>query len=171
MEYIIKTIVKTRAKWLILAEIITTTIYLWLNAKILLWISYAVSEPDHYRYMVMVAIGCLVNTLLLGIGQLTEVSTHIIFTYLNDIYADKVLDGDVKMFTKFPPGTISHTGGNIWKFSKIANRAIGMVRNALSVAVNVIAIATIAPNQLWQIGGAFIFITLVIVKINNKWKK
>lgn len=171
MKYIINGIIKTKAKWLILAEMVITAGYLWLNAKILLWISYAVSDHDHYRYMIMVAIGCLVNTLLLGFGQLTEVSTHMIFTHLNDIYADKVLDGDVKMFTKFPPGTISHTGGNIWKFSKITNRAIGMVKNALSVAVNVIAIASIAPNQLWYIAIVSIFITLVIWKIKNKWEK
>lgn len=169
MKYIYKAIFETKAKWFIALEVIFTVIYMWINAKILLWISYSVSEENH-KYLIMVAIGCLINTILGGIVEFSSVSTHHIFTYLNNTYADKVLSSDVKMYSQYSPGTIANTGSQIFKFAKLAAILMRMIRNIVSVIVDVIAIITIAPSQIFQIMVVFSIMAIIMIKVNHKWE-
>lgn len=170
MKYIIEAIVKTKAKWFVVLEIFLSLIYLQINAKILLWISYSVSEENHLKYLIMTAIGCLINTILMGIVEYASISTHQIFTYLNNAYADKVLGGEVKMYSQYSPGTIANTGSHIYKFAKLAARAMAMIRNGITIIVNIIAIVSLAPSQIVQIAVVFSIMAIVMIMVNCKWE-
>ena len=170
MKYIYKAIFETKAKWFITLEVIFTVIYMWINAKILLWISYSVSEETHFKYLIMVAVGCLINTIMCGVIEFSSISTHHIFTYLNNIYADKILNSDEKMYSQYSPGTIANTGSQIFKFAKMTAMLMRMIRNAVSIIVDVIAIVAIAPSQIFQITVVFSIMAVTMIKVNNKWE-
>lgn len=168
MKYVINSIVKTKAKYLIILDISLMIIYVILNAKILVWISSAIHLLS-IKYVNLVLIACLVQIAISTIRGFTGFYRHISFTYLNEIFVDKILDSDIALFNKFSPGAVQNAEGKAWHLSTIVSLVINISSNIISVIVNIIAIWLIQPKVIIPIIIIFGMCAVLISIMNNKW--
>lgn len=168
MKYVFEAIMKTKAKYYITLKMIFSIISIWLNAKILLWFSAAVGNNDYFIYVVL---GCVINTIIISCLEKTGIYKHILFTYLNIKYSEKIINADTEMFSKYSPGLIQSVGGNIYKYCSAVNIGINMVYNMITVIINMIAVIKISRIMAMPISIAAIFICISIFFIIKKWNK
>lgn len=168
MKYVINSIVKTKAKYLIILDVSLMIIYIIINAKILVWISSAIRLLS-ISYVNLVLIACLVQIAISTIRGFTGFYRHISFTYLNEIFVDKILDSDIALFNKFSPGAVQNAEGKAWHLSTVVSLVINISSNILSVIVNIIAIWLIQPKVIIPIIIIFAVCAVLIVIMNNKW--
>lgn len=168
MKYVINSIVKTKAKYLIVLDISLMIIYIIINAKILVWISSAIHLLS-IKYVNLVLIACLVQIAISTIRGFTGFYRHISFTYLNEIFVDKILDSDIALFNKFSPGAVQNAEGKAWHLSTVVSLVINISSNILSVIVNIVAIWLIQPKVIIPIIIIFAVCAVLIVIMNNKW--
>lgn len=168
MKYVINSIVKTKAKYLIILDISLMIIYIIINAKILVWISSAIHLLS-IKYVNLVLIACLVQIAISTIRGFTGFYRHISFTYLNEIFVDKILDSDIALFNKFSPGAVQNAEGKAWHLSTVVSLVINISSNILSVIVNIVAIWLIQPKVIIPIIIIFAVCAVLIVIMNNKW--
>lgn len=168
MKYVINSIVKTKAKYLIILDISLMIIYIIINAKILVWISSAIHLLS-IKYVNLVLVACLVQIVISTIRGFTGFYRHISFTYLNEIFVDKILDSDIALFNKFSPGAVQNAEGKAWHLSTVVSLVINISSNILSVIVNIIAIWLIQPKVIIPIIIIFAVCVVLIVIMNNKW--
>lgn len=175
MKYLLKAIKNTKAWMMMLVDVVFTIIYLAINAKVLMWISAATSAANNeeaMHFVNLIIVGCAVNTVLGFISSMCKVSKHMLFTYISNALADKVLDADVAMFDKHSPAAISHAGGNIWKISGIPDLALRNVRFIIAIVVNLVAIISLVPvHILVLILVVFVIATILTIIVNSVWNK
>ena len=175
MKYLLKAIKNTKAWMMMLVDVVFTIIYLAINAKVLMWISAATSAANNEEamfYVNLIIIGCAVNTVLGFISSMCKVSKHMLFTYISNALADKVLDADVAMFDKHSPAAISHASGNIWKISGIPDLALRNIRFIIAIVVNLVAIISLVPvHILVLILVVFVIATILTIIVNSVWNK
>ena len=174
MKYVLNGMRNTKAGILIIFEIIIRFVSLVINAEILRWIANSVSAttmPDAMYYIKLIIIGCVINTLLDIATGYTGLSRHILFTYMNNTFADKVLDGDVAMFSKYSPGVINHTGSKIYQIANMVRLLLSMLYNIITMLVNIVAIVRLAPTQIVPIGIAYLISGFILSRIHKKWYK
>lgn len=175
MKYLLKAIKNTKAWMMMLVDVVFTIIYLAINAKILMWISAATSAANNeeaMHFVNLIIVGCAVNTVLGFISSMCKVSKHMLFTYISNALADKVLDADVAMFDKHSPAAISHASGNIWKISGIPDLALRNIRFIIAIVVNLVAIISLVPvHILVLILVVFVIATILTIIVNSVWNK
>lgn len=170
MKYIIDSFVKTKAKYLIVLDVILLVAYLILQAEILSLVSNAINLASmHYVNLTLLA--CFIQVTISSVRGLTGFYRHISFTYLNELFVDKILDSDVAMFNKFSPGVIEHAGQKIWTLSTLVQVVLGMCNNVVSVVINIVAIYLIEPKVILPIIIIFTICAVLVFFINNKWEK
>lgn len=65
--------------------------------------------PNWQTHLIDLLLVLMIQTFMSGVVSLTSgVSKHNLFTTLNNKYADKVIDADYEMFTKFSCSRINH---------------------------------------------------------------
>ena len=124
-------------------------------------------QCDTYVNLVLVA--CLVQIVISTIRGFTGFYRHISFTYLNEIFVDKILDSDIALFNKFSPGAVQNAEGKAWHLSTVVSLVINISSNILSVIVNIVAIWLIQPKVIIPIIIIFAVCAVLIVIMNNKW--
>jgi len=170
MKYVIESITKTKAKYLIVLDIALMIIYLILNAGILALVSNAINLASmHYVNLTLLA--CASQIAISSVRGLTGFYRHISFTYLNEIFVDKVLDSDVAMFSKFSPGVIENAGSKTWQLSTLVQLIINVSSDVLSVVINIVAIWIIEPKVTLPIAVIFGVCAVLVSIINKKWDK
>lgn len=164
MKYLKEATLKTKAIYTIGMFVILASVYLAVNAKILLWISEAVTNWSHpMKYVNLIILGCIVNTVIaMIIPYFSSIGNHRIFTYLNDRFSEKILYGDYEMFTRWSPGEIISISESLWSITRYVTTSISIIRSVINFCITMIAIGMIdwkiVPPALviYTIGG-FLF--------------
>lgn len=171
MKYIKEAAIKTGAIYTIFTSAVLSIIYLTVNAKILIWISNAVTEYEHPVYWInLVILGCVFNTALMLIKPYFDsIGNHRIYTYLCNEMANKVVDADYEMFTKWSPGEVITATNDLWKITRCVIMTIEVLQNVISFTVT---LATIASLE-WKIAVGIIPVycvgAIILNKIVKKW--
>lgn len=97
--------------------------------------------------------------------------THYMFTYLNNMLAEKLLNADYEMFTKFSPGNLVTTSESLWSISGILRTGLSMTKNFLQFIVTVVAIMVIKKEMLLPIIIIYGTGAVVIYKLIKIWIK
>lgn len=165
MKYLRNAILKTNAKYLLLMRTISDVVYTIINAMIVIWLTAAINGNMNAASKVI--FGCIITTILSAIRSL-DISTGIIFAYMSNKLADKIIHADYSMFVAFSPDFILVTHSNIKSISRITLHISRLVNSTISVVVNIIAIFTINEMAIVPIIPVFIIMALcTIIGLRN----
>ena len=155
MKYIFKAMVRTRAIWLAILGVMLSVIHITLNAKILMWIAAAIDSGDMHEVN-LVIVGCIITTILeVGIDG-SGMSRHLIYKEMQNMLSDKLLRADIALFSKFSPGVVSHTINRVWQMTSLLSMSLAILRSAVEIVTNVVAIILLSRNCALPVIIAFI---------------
>lgn len=170
MKYIFKAMVRTRAIWLAILGVMLSVIHITLNAKILMWIAAAIDSGDMHEVN-LVIVGCIITTILeVGIDG-SGMSRHLIYKEMQNMLSDKLLRADIALFSKFSPGVVSHTINRVWHMTSLLSMSLAILRSAVEIVTNVVAIILLSRNCALPVIIAFIIgsiCTYILSKSFNK---
>lgn len=121
-----------------------------LGAEVIIVAAKVIEDIPNWEMHLIELLLVLVSQMLLsGIVSLTSgVSKHNLFTTLNNKYADKVLDADYEMFTKFSCSRIITASEQIWKISSTGGVVTDIILNVVTVVVMLVEIWRLAPTMI-----------------------
>lgn len=170
MKYIFKAMVKSRAIWLFMMEIILTIGYLTINAKILVWIAAAINSGNMHEVN-LVIMGCAVNTVLeVGIDA-CGMYRHLTFKELQNMLSDKLLRADIALFSRFSPGTVNHVVSRIWQMTSLLTMTLSMVRSGAEIVINIIAILLLNRQCALPVIIAFTVGSICVLRLSKLFGK
>lgn len=173
MKYVKEAILKSGALRLTIIDVIISAISMVINARILVWLSDAIENYYDPINPLWKLIGGIVA--MIGLTIITSwtraMGTHYMFTYLNNMLSEKLLNADYEMFTKFSPGNLVTTSGSLWNISGILRTGLSMVKNLLQFIVTVVAIMAIKKEMLLPIVIIYGTGAIVIYKLIKIWIK
>ncbi|MCM1440028.1 MAG: ABC transporter ATP-binding protein/permease [Roseburia sp.] len=135
---------------------ILSIIYTILNARVVILISNTLSNPETWKYHLMILVAvCVIQTILSMIrGYIRPLAVHHCFGTLNNFYADKVLDSDVQMFTKYSCAHINTMGEYIGQITNSGMMFLVFLTNIVNIVTLLISI--------YLVGGALIIPVVII---------
>ena len=175
MKYLVRAIKESKAWIFMFVYLATQGIYIWLNAEILMLISQvceAATKEEAITLVNQIIILCIIQTVFSLCDGFAKHGRDKVFTYLSNLYSDKICDADVSLFDKFSPGIIMNTGGKIWKISVIPMYIIATIKILITLIINLIVIFTLVPIHIFLIIIiCFIIMGVVSMIINNYMNK
>ena len=171
MRYVFKATINSKALPMMILRIILNSIYIIVNAKILLWLSLALTEENHIYYANLVMVGCLVNMVLSALVSLLSMQRMLIFTELQNMLVDKVLSSGIDLFSKFSPGTIGHVGNTFNSISGAFSLFLDIIKNAIMVIVYIWSIYEIDDSHIIHVIVIMILIAICMYVVNRQWEK
>ena len=171
MKYIKKAVIETKALWMMITNILLSTISITINAKILMWISEAIANYESPMYwLTLIATGCVANTLLDIITTWTRtMSTHFTYTHLSNALCSKVTRSDYEMFTRYSPGEITTVHGNLWQLSQLMMAVLEAIKDFIQFMVTAIMILSIEIKLLVPIVVIYGIGGIALRKVIKKW--
>lgn len=170
MKYVFKAMKQSGAIWLVMMEVIFTIVYLTINAKILVWIASAIDSCDMHEVN-LVIVGCII-IIILEIGMdCSGISRHLIYKELQNMLSDKLLRADMALFSKFSPGVVSHTENGVWRMTSLLNITLAMLRNAVEIVVDIIAIILLSKNCALPVIIAFVIGSICVLRLSKYLNK
>lgn len=151
-------------------------IYIIINARIVMMITDVIDHYDSYTpYLVKLIGACVIQIILMSILSLMRGwSRHEIFTTLNDMYEDKILDADYEMFTKLSCSRIITASEQIWKISAVGQQGVQFVLSFVNIITLLISIYLIVPGiaipiiLVYGIGFALIIRTYKLMSVKDE---
>ena len=142
-----------------------SVIYTVLNARVVILISNVFSSLNNWKYhLSILLVVCAIQTALSMLrGILRPLSVHHCFGTLNSLYADKVLDSDVQMFTKYSCSYINTMSEFIFR---IAGAGINFIRFLLDI-VNVVVLLV----SIWMVGGTMVIPVIIVYGFGAIWAR
>lgn len=173
MKYIKEAILKSGALTLTIIDVIISVISMTINARILIWLSEAIENYYDPISPLWKLIGGIVAMLVLTVvtSWTRAMGTHYLFTYLNNMLAEKLLNADYEMFTRFSPGNLITTSGSLWNISGILRTGLSMIKNLMQFVITVIAIMAIKREMLLPIIIVYGIGAIVAYKLFKVWIK
>lgn len=140
-------------------------IYTVLNARVVILISNVFSNLNNWKYhLFILLVVCAIQTALSMLrGILRPLSVHHCFGTLNSLYADKVLDSDVQMFTKYSCSYINTMSEFIFR---IAGAGINFIRFLLDI-INVVVLLV----SIWMVGGTMVIPVIIVYGLGAIWAR
>ena len=125
MKYLMQAIKETKTMRRLILDLIITGIYLFINAKILIYVNNAVNSPnDSFYWVTLIIVGCIVCTIISVISTwISGNVSNILVCSLNNILIDKYSKADYEMFTKYSPGELLSVHTGMFKFAKLPKLA------------------------------------------------
>lgn len=125
--------------------------------------------PNWQTHLIDLLLVLMIQTFMSGVVSLTSgVSKHNLFTTLNNKYADKVIDADYEMFTKFSCSRIITASEQIWKISSTGGVITDIILNVVTVVVMLVEIWRLAPSMTIPVITIY-GIGLILMKIMFKF--
>lgn len=172
MKYVLQAVVKTKAWIVIILDLLVNSAFLILNTKILAWIGIAVSDFNKsFYYINLIIVGCIINVIFSGLSGFTTLYRPMINTQMLNMYSDKICGADMDLFSKYSPGVISNTGGKIWQIVQSIEFFIRMIRYAIEIIINMVAIIFISKFQSIPVFVCFFVSGIAFAFIRKKWNE
>lgn len=173
MKYIKEAIFKSGALSLTVIDVIMSAVSMVINARILIWLSDAIENYYDPISPLWKLIGGIVAMLVLTIitSWTRAMGTHYMFTYLNNMLAEKILNADYEMFTRFSPGNLITTSGSLWNISGVLRTGLSIIKNLLQFIITVVAIMAIKKEMLLPIIIVYSIGAIVVYKLFKIWIK
>ena len=165
MKYMKKALFESMGIRYMITHVVLSTVYIIIQARILLWISVAIENyksPMHWVNLVV--IGCAIQA---GLSAITDFcynwGQQLMFTKMSDDISAKINKADYDIFTRFSPGDIVTITGSLWAIVKIPTKAIGLIKSIVSFIVNLITIGIVSGvvmipiAVIYTVGGIFLY--------------
>lgn len=148
-----------RACAMLLTFFFINAIYMAINARVVILISNTISDLANYKYhLTILMVVCMIQMFFSTIIATTRpLAIGHCFTTLNNRYADKVIDADVDMFTKY---SCSH----INTVSEFVGRVTNAGSNFIRFLLNIVNVVVLLVN-IYLVGGNLIFPVMIIYAI------
>lgn len=170
MKYLWRSLVKTDGWKYHLQVIILKLIFLFVNAKILVWVSKALETGGEIKYINLVILGCVINTLCdIASSSIASMGCTCQQSYLSTAYHEKVLKIDYGKFADLTPGTFLDTGTKIWSMVAIFKRGIVLATMIIQTVVTICMIGTIAMDVVLPVILGYVAISFVLFKLFRAW--
>jgi len=138
----------------LVAYIITSVIYMIVNASILKMLSNAINEGmvNMMKNMILIGTACIVNTILGSLESMfNHYAIHIFYTESVDRYSNKILDADYQLFLDASCSKIVTLMEQIWKISKSGLEIARVINAIVNIGVLLYFIYTLAPSMILPI--------------------
>lgn len=139
-----------------------STAYSVFNLRFVVLVSNALSEPTEIqKHLVIIGVVTLIQIVNSGVVNFVRpLIAHHLFGSINDRYADKVLDADVEMFTKFSCAHISTVAEHIFHIAGIPMDLVKIMNHTVYLVMTLVT--------MYQIGGTLI-IPIMVVYLIGAW--
>ena len=144
---------------LMVAFMIVSIVEIILNARVVILISNCLSDLENFGHHLTVLLGvCVIQIVLSGADSMfRQGGIHHCYTRLSNLYADKVIDADADMFTKYSCAYINTMSEYIYQIVGAGNRISGFIVNISKVVTTLISI--------YLVGGAMVIPVIIIYGI------
>lgn len=133
-----------------------------LNAQVMLVIKDAFENPQNITEYI-IKVGCIYGTLIVTYalrGKLRQEAHHYTFTKVLDHFNDKILDGDVSMYTKYSPAHIQTVSEFTDRIVRVGTDTVRFVEDMLAMIVYIYYMYLVAGRMI---------IPVVIVYAIGSW--
>lgn len=170
MKYLWRSLVKTDAWKYHIQVILLNMVFLFVNAKILIWVSSALETKGDIKYINLVIVGCVITTLCdIASGAIGPIGCTYQQSYLSTAYHKKVLEIDYSKFAELTPGTFLDTGNKIWPMVNIFKRGINLIRMIIQTIVTICMIGTITTDVILPVVLGYVAMSFVLFKLFRAW--
>lgn len=175
MKYVIESLLKTKAKWLLIIFFITTTISSYLSASIIKWLNYVVTLPtDQSKYVTMIICSFVAIPIIGFCMRATSMYINHMSRYMENRIEEKILKSDIGLFEKFSPSKVARIHGSAFTVGQIVQSVAHMIRCAITFSINIYMVFQI--NKTYGKWVCIVAIVLscaftCIVKLSNKLSK
>ena len=124
---------------------IANIIYIYIDTKMLIWISDCVSDYSNWKlYISTIIVAVIIQTICsYAISYCSKMYMNKSFKYLNDLYAEKILDADYKMFVKYSTSKILTINEATWNVASTVSLIAHMAVYGVKIIAPIIAIISI----------------------------
>lgn len=153
--------------------VILSIVYVSVNAQVVVLISNCFAFYDRIEYHLAILIGvCVIQTIISMIrSSIRPLANHHCFGTLNNLYANKVLDADVEMFTKFSCAHISTVGEYIYRIVGAGMNIACFIVDIATVVSLLITIGMIGGNMVGPVVIIYVLGGLVALKLFKLYSK
>jgi len=143
-------------------------LYQYNGAQLLKFIHLAV-ESDSTNYVTYVIMALIADTILETILSKSNSINHYVYTTLNNMLCDKVLNVELSAFEKFSVAKVATMRDNNFKIAQLVRTVIKFVSAIASVLINAYVIYAISRIALIPIILMGMILGLLLYYINNRW--
>lgn len=147
-----------------------TAVYLAMHAFAIYLLDKAFIALD-YKTAFYVTACCTLEGFLNTFLYFNEHIQSKIYTHLNNLFGDKILDADMHMFSVYSPGDVIHIWDNIKEISQIVNISFDWLKSFFGCIVNFVAIYLIMPQYALINFSIFTMIGVVMYFLNKRWEE
>lgn len=151
-----------KASLMLLTFMIMQLTYLGINAWIVKLITEIVNNPQQQgnNSLSMLIIGCAVTAILSALtGYFRDAPLHMVYTSSCNFYADKILNADAEMFTKFSCAKIQSVSEYIYTITKFGLRFVLFIIDIGSICINLIS--------MWLLGGKVVYPIILLYIVGS----
>jgi len=129
---------------------VVSVIYTILNASVVILITNTIGDLNHWgRHLVVLLTVCIIQTVLSMIKGLVRPSAvHHCFSTLNNLYADKVLDSDVQMFTQYSCAYINTMAEFIFQIAGCGTRFVVFLLDIINIITILVSIYIVGGKMV-----------------------
>lgn len=119
--------------------------YIYIDTKMLIWISDCVSDYANWKfYIATIIVAVIIQTICsYAISYCSKMYMNKSFKYLNDLYAGKILDADYKMFVKYSTSKILTVNEATWNIASTVSLVARMGIYVVKIIAPIVAIISI----------------------------
>lgn len=119
--------------------------YIYIDTKMLIWISDCVSDYANWKfYIATIIVAVIIQTICsYAISYCSKMYMNKSFKYLNDLYAEKILDADYKMFVKYSTSKILTVNEATWNIASTVSLVARMGIYGVKIVAPIVAIISI----------------------------
>ena len=121
---------------------------IFVDARLIINIGITFANPDQWKYnLVILSALCLIRT---SLGIIASVSNrwsrYKVFETMNNKFADKMLDSDYDLFTKFSVARITTISGFMSNVCQVGASVVEMIKNIVNITVTLVNMYVLAGN-------------------------
>ena len=149
-----------KASLMIITFMVMQLIYLSINAWIVKIITAIVNNPQETKNVGVLVMACILTAILSALaGYFRDAPLHMVYTSSCDFYADKILNADVEMFTKYSCAKIQSVSEYIYTITKFGLRFVLFIIDIGSICINLFS--------MWLLGGKVVYPIVVLYIIGS----
>lgn len=168
MKYVIKAVLEV--KWFVIAILGVMFMYQYNSAKLLEFIHLAVETADQ-SYVNYVIMALIADVVLETVLWRQETIDKYVFTTLNNMLCDKILDVDVTAFEQFSLAKIATMQSNNIKLANLVKTIIHFSSSIITVFIYAYSICMISTVALFPMLLTGLVLGILLYVLNNKWEE
>lgn len=158
--------------WYVIILILLMIIDSIAEAKLLQWIAQLTNDPTNHHILTLIIVTCIISTLVsICITKINAITPNILYTDLINMFVDKLLHAEYKMYTSLSPGYLSTIRDVPWKYSKIVRVVSEVMFSIATIVTNIVMLLLISPIIAIIAGLIYTLNGILVYRVNQVWRK